>query len=50
MTDTKACLFIMADKPLAKGTPIEWEGWWERLCLFAAYTPLSLDAAITLLA
>lgn len=43
-------LFIMADKPFAKGTPIEWEGWWERLYLLVAYTPLSLDAAITLLA
>lgn len=33
-------LFIMADKPVAKGTALAWEGLWQRLSLLCMYLPI----------
>lgn len=33
-------LFVMADKPIYKGTVVAWEGLWQRLSLLCMYLPI----------
>lgn len=42
-------LFVMADKPKFKYTPIAWEGLWQRLSLLFMYLPLALASVQNIL-